>query len=135
MRKCAEDFWQTRRIFPKKKLLLPGLRMGNLQNGEIDWSNLMYTDDKDDIENIREKLASLKETVIEEPKLRLIEEKLSDYREKSRSLLKNKHFFMGNRRIVDAFPTMRFIPKNKSSISVKEMIGYINTKVKKNNKD
>lgn len=26
------------------------LRMGNLQNGEIDWSNLMYTDDKDDIE-------------------------------------------------------------------------------------
>ena len=24
--------------------------MGNLQNGEIDWSNLMYTDDKDDIE-------------------------------------------------------------------------------------
>lgn len=87
------------------------------------------------IENIREKLASLKETVIEEPKLRLIEEKLSDYREKSRSLLKNKHFFMGNRRIVDAFPTMRFIPKNKSSISVKEMIGYINTKVKKNNKD
>ena len=68
------------------------------------------------IENIREKLASLKETVIEEPKLRLIEEKLSDYREKSRSLLKNKHFFMGNRRIVDAFPTMRFIPKNKSSI-------------------
>ena len=87
------------------------------------------------IENIREKLASLKETVIEERKLRLIEEKLSDYREKSRSLLKNKHFFMGNRRIVDAFPTMRFIPKNKSSISVKEMIGYINTKVKKNNKD
>lgn len=35
------------------------------------------------IENIREKLASLKETVIEEPKLRLIEEKLSDYREKA----------------------------------------------------
>lgn len=26
------------------------LRMGNLQNGEIDWSNLMCTDDKDDIE-------------------------------------------------------------------------------------
>lgn len=26
------------------------LRMGNLQNGEIDWSNFMYTDDKDDIE-------------------------------------------------------------------------------------
>lgn len=26
------------------------LRMGNLKNGEIDWSNLMYTDDKDDIE-------------------------------------------------------------------------------------
>lgn len=71
------------------------------------------------IENIREKLASLKETVIEEPKLRLIEEKLSDYREKSRSLLKNKHFFMGNRRIVDAFPNYAIIPKNKSSISVK----------------
>lgn len=26
------------------------LRMGNIQNGEIDWSNLMYTDDKEDIE-------------------------------------------------------------------------------------
>ena len=26
MRKCAEDFLQIRRIFPKKKLLLPGLR-------------------------------------------------------------------------------------------------------------
>ena len=26
MRKCAEDFLQIGRIFPKKKLLLPGLR-------------------------------------------------------------------------------------------------------------
>ena len=26
------------------------IRMGNLQNGEIDWTNLVYTDDKEDIE-------------------------------------------------------------------------------------
>ena len=84
------------------------------------------------IDTLREKLASIRETVTEEPKIRLIEDKLNQYREKSHSILKTKHLFFGSRRIVDAFPTMRFIPKNKSSISVKEMIGYINTKVKKN---
>ena len=84
------------------------------------------------IDTLREKLASIRETVTEEPKIRLIEDILNQYREKSHSILKTKHLFFGSRRIVDAFPTMRFIPKNKSSISVKEMIGYINTKVKKN---
>ena len=28
---------------------IPVIRMGNLQNGEIDWNNLVYTDDKDEI--------------------------------------------------------------------------------------
>ena len=31
------------------------IRMGNLQHGEIDWTNLAYTDDKEDIENIWDK--------------------------------------------------------------------------------
>lgn len=87
------------------------------------------------MDSIREKLAAIKETMSEEPKIQLIEDKLNEYREKSHSFLKDKHFITGNKRIVDAFPTMRFIPKNKTSISVKEMIGYINTKVKRNNKD
>ena len=26
MRKCAEDFWQTRRIFPKKKIAAAGIK-------------------------------------------------------------------------------------------------------------
>lgn len=52
--------------------------------------------------------------------------------EKSLSILKAKHIFFGSKRIVNAFPTMRFIPKNKPSVSVKEMVGYINSKVKKN---
>lgn len=34
----------------KEKGSVVVLRMGNLQSGEIDWSNLMYTDDKDDID-------------------------------------------------------------------------------------
>jgi len=31
---------------------VPVLRMGNLQGGEIDWTNLVYTDDEDDIERL-----------------------------------------------------------------------------------
>lgn len=87
------------------------------------------------MENIREKLATIKETMSEDSKIQLLEDKLNEYRERSHSFIKNKNLLTGNKRIVDAFPTMKFIPKNKPSISVKEMIGYINTKVKKNNKD
>ena len=83
------------------------------------------------MDDIREKLAAIKENMSEDAKIQLLEDKLNEYREKSHSFLKNKHFITGNKRIVDAFPTMKFIPKNKPSISVKEMIGYINTKVKK----
>lgn len=40
--------WYIKKSNPEGSVVV--LRMGNLQNGEIDWSNLMYTDDKDDIE-------------------------------------------------------------------------------------
>lgn len=40
--------WYIKKSKPEGSVVV--LRMGNLQNGEIDWSNLMYTDDKEDIE-------------------------------------------------------------------------------------
>ncbi len=32
---------------------IPVLRMGNIQNGKLDWADLVYTDDKDEIEKYR----------------------------------------------------------------------------------
>ncbi|MDO6967038.1 restriction endonuclease subunit S [Rhizobium alvei] len=32
---------------------IPVLRMGNIQNGQLDWADLVYTDDKDEIEKYR----------------------------------------------------------------------------------
>ncbi|MFQ6181848.1 restriction endonuclease subunit S [Sinorhizobium meliloti] len=32
---------------------IPVLRMGNIQNGKLDWTDLVYTDDKDEIEKYR----------------------------------------------------------------------------------
>lgn len=37
----------------KAEGLVPVLRMGNLQNGKIDWNNLVYTSDQDEIEKYR----------------------------------------------------------------------------------
>lgn len=34
----------------KKEGKVPVLRMGNIQDGQLDWENLVYTDDKDEIE-------------------------------------------------------------------------------------
>lgn len=52
--KTIDELCTSLKYGTSKKSKLKGsvvvLRMGNLQNGEIDWSNLMYTDDKDDIE-------------------------------------------------------------------------------------
>lgn len=52
--KTVDELCTSLKYGTSKKSNLEGsvvvLRMGNLQNGEIDWSNLMYTDDKDDIE-------------------------------------------------------------------------------------
>ena len=32
---------------------IPALRMGNIQNGKLDWSNLVYTSDEDEIRKYR----------------------------------------------------------------------------------
>lgn len=52
--KTIDELCTSLKYGTSKKSKLEGsvvvLRMGNLQNGEIDWSNLMYTDDKEDIE-------------------------------------------------------------------------------------
>lgn len=110
-------------------------QLQDLQLSSIREEFLAKTGLNEKFENIREKLGAIRENANEDSKIRLLENKLNEYHKKIHSLLKNKHFITGNKRIVDAFPTMRFIPKNKSSISVKEMIGYINTKVKHNKKN
>lgn len=51
--KCVSEICKNLKYGTSKKSKLNGLvaviRMGNLQNGEIDWNNLAYTDDEEDI--------------------------------------------------------------------------------------
>ena len=51
--KCVSEICKNLKYGTSKKSELNGLvaviRMGNLQNGEIDWNNLAYTDDEEDI--------------------------------------------------------------------------------------
>ncbi len=76
-----------------------------------------------------QKLSSLKENVAEDPRITALEEKFKTYTEKYTIFTKKNKFF-GNRRIMDAFPTMKFISKNHSAIDVKELISNFNIKGK-----
>ena len=74
MRKCAEDFWQTRRIFPKKKLLLPGLRKDSrISIWKNAWKKL-HSISKADITEHRHRF-KLHCTHIYNPKFRIISQK------------------------------------------------------------
>lgn len=55
------------------------------------------------------------------------EERISSYRERCSQFLKKSPLF-GNQRLIDAFPTMKIVTKNRSSIEVKELL--INLKQK-----
>ena len=55
------------------------------------------------------------------------EERIASYREKCSQFLKKSPLF-GNQRLVDAFPTMKIVTKNNSSVKVKELL--INLKQK-----
>ncbi|MFQ5786406.1 MAG: restriction endonuclease subunit S [Thermodesulfobacteriota bacterium] len=50
LNKLCESFQYGTSSKSQKKGKIPVLRMGNLQNGRIDWSDLVYTSDKNEIE-------------------------------------------------------------------------------------
>jgi len=50
LNKLCESFQYGTSCKSQKKGIIPVLRMGNLQNGHIDWSNLVYTSDEKEIE-------------------------------------------------------------------------------------
>lgn len=50
LNKLCESFQYGTSCKSQKTGIFPVLRMGNLQNGHIDWSNLVYTSDKNEIE-------------------------------------------------------------------------------------
>ncbi len=71
-------------------------------------------------ETIYQKLASLKDALGTDARLIQIEERLK------------KRPFTGNRRILDAFPTMKFVSKNKKLIDVRELLTSLDIKTGKN---
>lgn len=79
------------------------------------------------IDNIYQKLNTLKESSETGAKATQLEERLKHYLEKHSSFLK-KHPFTGNRRILNAFPTMKFISKNRTVVDVKEFFNNFNIK-------
>lgn len=85
-------------------------------------------------ETISQKINILKEAYNTDTKLLQIEERFKSYFEKHSSFLK-KHPFNGNLRIVDAFPTMKFISRNKKLIDVKEFLTNLNIRSGKNKDD
>lgn len=85
-------------------------------------------------ENISQKLNMLKESAGADTKILQLEERFKNYFDKRSSFLK-KRFFHNNNRILNAFPTMKFVSKNKTLIDVKEFLTNLNIKTgkKKNN--
>lgn len=82
-------------------------------------------------ETIYQKLASLKDAPGTDARLMQIEERLKNYFDRHSAFLK-KRPFTGNRRILDAFPTMKFVSKNKKLIDVRELLTSLDIKTGKN---
>ncbi len=91
-------------------------QLDNLYNLRAEWEKQMQ-----DIsfKELREKFTATG--------LEFIEKSITTYNEKHKSFMKKNPFF-GNRRIMDAFPTMKFIPQNKNVIDVKDFINNFNFK-------
>lgn len=85
-------------------------------------------------ETISKKINALKEAASNDTKLLQIEERFKNYFDKHSSFIK-KHPLNGNRRIVDAFPTMKFVAKNKKLVDVKEFLTNLNIRTGKNKED
>lgn len=85
-------------------------------------------------EAIYQKINILKEAFGTDTKLLQIEERFKNYFEKHSKFLK-KHPFNGNIRILDAFPTMKLISRNKKLIDARELFTNFNIKTGKNKND
>lgn len=73
-------------------------------------------------EQLYNKLKALKKDPEENSaKLAVFEERFRSFWEK-RNRLTDKNPFVGSRRILDAFPTMKFYPKGQKAVSVKELM-------------
>lgn len=74
------------------------------------------------------KLNSLRnESGTRDIKITVIEERFKSYWE-NRSRFLKKNPLLGNQRLIDAFPTMKFLPKNHSAVDVKEVLMNIKQK-------
>lgn len=85
-------------------------------------------------ETIYNKINSLKEAFGTDARLLQIEERFKSYFEKHSKFLK-KCPFNGNIRILDAFPTMKLISRNKKLIDARELFTNFNIKTGKNKND
>ena len=85
-------------------------------------------------ENISSKFALLKGSYENEALITQLEERFKKYKEKH-TLFVKKRPITGTRRIINAFPTMKFVPKNKSLVDVKEFINNLNIKTNKRKKE
>lgn len=85
-------------------------------------------------ETIYQKINTLKEALGTDARLLQIEERFKSYFDKNSKFLK-KHPFNRNRRILDAFPTMKFVPNNKKLVDVRELLTYLNKTGKNKSKD
>ena len=74
-----------------------------------------------------QKLNQLKENHTDDPRISLLEERFKNYKNKH-FLFTKKNKFFGNRRIMNAFPNMKYISKSHLSIDVKELIDNFNIK-------
>lgn len=82
-------------------------------------------------EAVYHKINSLKELLGTDARLLQIEERFKNYFERHSKFLK-KHPLNMNIRILDAFPTMKFVPKNKKLVDVREFLTNLNIKTNKN---
>lgn len=121
-RKQLENFYNFRNELEKQ---LEDIQFTSLRDIISSTSNSF----SEKMEATIQKLSSLKENVAEDPRITALEEKFKTYTEKYTIFTKKNKFF-GNRRIMDAFPTMKFISKNHSTVDVKELISNFNIKGK-----
>lgn len=80
---------------------------------------------------IYQKINTLKGSLGTDAKLMQIEERFKNYFDRNSTFLK-KRPFTGNRRILDAFPTMKFVSKNKKLVDVRELLTNLDIKTGKN---
>lgn len=82
-------------------------------------------------EAVYQKINSLKELLGTDARLLQLEERFKNYFDKHSKFIK-KHPLNGNIRILDAFPTMKFVSKNKKLVDVREFLTNLNIKTNKN---